>query len=68
MSKIDYRLSGVKFVKSSASMSGNCVAVGRGRDCIGIQDTKGLTGHTLTFTPAAYNSFLHDLRKGTLVP
>jgi hypothetical protein len=45
---------------------GNCVEVGESADgqTIGIRDTKSRGGGTLTYSRAAWTTFLHHVRQG----
>ncbi|MEV4734605.1 DUF397 domain-containing protein [Saccharopolyspora sp. NPDC049426] len=48
---------------SHSGEEGNCVEVGRGRDQIGVRDTKDRDGGTLRFDPETWHRFLRSLNE-----
>ncbi|MEW1861611.1 MULTISPECIES: DUF397 domain-containing protein [unclassified Streptomyces] len=60
---------GVEWRKSSYSngSGGNCVEVGDGNPAVlPVRDSKDPEGPVLTFTPAAWTSFVRALKSGDL--
>ncbi|MDF5756469.1 DUF397 domain-containing protein [Spongiactinospora sp. TRM90649] len=59
-------VSNAQWVKSSYSGSngGNCVEVTAATGVIAVRDSKDPDGPKLLFTPAEWNTFLHNLKSG----
>ncbi|MEU6831028.1 DUF397 domain-containing protein [Nocardia beijingensis] len=59
-------LSGARWFKSSFSESnGQCVEIAHlNNGTVGMRDSKNPTGPTLTFTPAAWDTFLSATKDG----
>jgi hypothetical protein len=54
--------------KSTLSSTGNCIEVAIAQGRVAVRDSKDRTGPTLVFDPADWETFVADVRKGSIDP